>query len=71
LNGLGGPADPSLGAFTQIAPDGLTAFDPTDDNMVGWAEEISLDVLLAHAIAPGATIVLVLAKTNDDADILL
>ncbi len=70
LNGLGGPADPSLGTFTQIAPDGLTAFDPTDDNMVGWAEEISLDVLWAHAIAPGANIILVLAKTNDDADIL-
>ena len=70
LNGLGGPAEPSLGTFTQIAPDGLTAFDPTDDNMVGWAEEISLDVLWAHAIAPGANIVLVLSKTNDDADIL-
>src|SRR6185437_4299701 len=70
LNGLGGPDDPSLGTFTQIAPDGLTAFDPADDNMVGWAEEISLDVLWAHAIAPGANIVLVLSKTNDDADIL-
>ena len=69
LNGLGGPADPSLGTFTQIAPDGLTVFDSTDDNMVGWAEEISLDVLWAHAIAPGANIVLVLSKTNDDADI--
>ena len=31
LNGLGAPADPSLGTFTQIAPDGLTDFDPTDD----------------------------------------
>ena len=70
LNGLGGPPDPSLGTFTQIAPDGLTPFDPTDDNMVGWAEEISLDVVWAHAIAPGANIVLVLAKSNDDADIL-
>ena len=38
--------------------------------MTGWAEEISLDVEWAHAIAPGANIVLVLAKTNDDADIL-
>ena len=64
LNGLGGPADPSLGTFTQIAPDGLTAFDPTDDNMVGWAEEISLDVLWAHAIAPGANIVLVLVQNQ-------
>jgi subtilase family serine protease len=38
--------------------------------MTGWAEEISLDVLWAHAIAPGANIVLVLAKSNNDADIL-
>jgi subtilase family serine protease len=70
LNGLGAPNDPSLGTFTQIAPDGLTPFDQNDDNMAGWAEEISLDVLWAHAIAPGANIVLALAKTNDDADIL-
>ena len=70
LNGLGGPANPSLGTFTQVAPDGLTPFDPNDGNMVGWAEEISLDVLWAHAIAPGANIVLVLAKSNNDTDIL-
>lgn len=55
--------------LTQIAPDGLTAFVPGDPNMTGWAEEISLDVEWAHAIAPGANIVLVLAKSNDDADI--
>jgi subtilase family serine protease len=70
LNGLGNPASHRLGTFTQVAPDGLTTFDPSDGNMVGWAEEISLDVLWAHAIAPGANIVLVLAKSNDDADIL-
>jgi subtilase family serine protease len=56
--------------FTQVAPDGLTPFDPTDDNMVGWSSEISLDVEWAHAIAPDAKVVLVLAKSNDDADIL-
>ena len=70
LNGLGGAANPSLGTFTQVAPDGLTPFVAGDANMTGWAEEISLDVLWAHAIAPGANIVLVLAKSNDDADIL-
>jgi subtilase family serine protease len=70
LNGLGGTANTNLGTFTQIAPDGLTPFDPTDDNMIGWAGEISLDVLWAHAIAPGANIVLDLAKSNEDADIL-
>ncbi|PYK13069.1 MAG: hypothetical protein DME65_02755 [Verrucomicrobia bacterium] len=57
-------------SLTQVAPDGLTPFVPGNANMTGWAEEISLDVEWAHAMAPGANIVLVLAKTNDDADIL-
>lgn len=69
LNGLGAPNNPALGTFTQVAPDGLTPFVPGDPNMTGWAEEISLDVLWAHAIAPGANIVLVLAKSNQDPDI--
>ena len=34
-----------------------------------WAVEITLDVLWAHAIAPGANIVLVLAKSDADADL--
>lgn len=53
-----------------IAPDGLTPFDPTDPNQVGWSGEITLDVEWAHAIAPYATIDLVLAKSNQDADLL-
>jgi subtilase family serine protease len=64
LNGLGGPPNPDLGTFTQIAPDGL---GPVDS---GWAGEITLDVEWAHAIAPRANIVLVLAKSNYDEDIL-
>src|ERR1044071_3074741 len=47
FNVAGGPT------FPQIAPDGLTPFVPGDENMTGWAEEISLDVLWAHSIAPG------------------
>ena len=70
LNGLGAPTDPNLGTFTQVAPDGLTPFVPSDPNMSSWAQEISLDVMWAHAIAPGANITLVLAKSNADADIL-
>jgi subtilase family serine protease len=57
-------------SFQQIAPFGLTPFDANDPNMDGWAEEITLDVLWAHAIAPRAKILLALAKSNDDADIL-
>src|SRR5262249_23280529 len=53
-----------------IAPNGLTPFDPTSANQVGWAGEIALDVQWAHAIAPAATIDLVLAPSNQDADIL-
>ncbi|HEV3058916.1 MAG TPA: S53 family peptidase [Vicinamibacterales bacterium] len=70
LNGLGGPPNSGLGTFTVVAPDGLTPFVAGDPNMTGWAEEISLDVLWAHAIAPGANITLVLAKSNNDPDIL-
>jgi subtilase family serine protease len=64
---FGLPAPPS---YTAIAPQGVPAFDATDPNQVGWAEEITLDVLWAHAMAPGAKIVLVEAKSNQDADIL-
>jgi subtilase family serine protease len=56
--------------FTIVAPDGLTPFDPNDANQVGWSAEISLDVEWAHAIAPDAAITLVLAKSNQDAEIL-
>lgn len=56
--------------FEQIAPDGLTQWDPNDANQVGWSGEITLDVEWAHAIAPAAKIKLVLAKSNNDADIL-
>lgn len=62
-----GLSDPTL---KIIAPDGLTPFDPNDGNMVGWSGEITLDVEWAHAIAPDATIDLVLARSNNDADIL-
>ena len=70
LNGLGAAFDANLGTFTKVAPDGLTPWDDTDGNMIGWAEEISLDVEWAHAIAPGANITLVLSATNDDASML-
>jgi subtilase family serine protease len=55
---FGLPAPPS---FNVIQPAGaVPPFDPTDttDNMVGWAIETSLDVEYAHAMAPGANIVL-------------
>ena len=57
------PAD-----LTIQAPFGIDKTTPA--NASGWAGETSLDVQWAHAIAPGAKIVLVVAKSNDDKDIL-
>jgi subtilase family serine protease len=57
-------------AFTITPVGNVPAFDINDGNQVGWAEEISLDVEWAHAMAPGAAIDLVEAASNQDADIL-
>ena len=56
--------------FTNTVMPGTPAFDPNDDNQVGWGEESTLDVLWAHAIAPGAKIRLISAASNNDTDIL-
>jgi subtilase family serine protease len=57
------------GTLNVIYPDGPP--DPTSPaNRAGWKGETTLDVLSAHAIAPAATIDLVVAKSNNDADIL-
>ncbi|HEX4215876.1 MAG TPA: S53 family peptidase [Candidatus Dormibacteraeota bacterium] len=53
-----------------IAPFGLTPFDASNQDQLGWSGEISLDVQWAHAIAPGAAIDLVLSKSDSDQDIL-
>jgi subtilase family serine protease len=46
--------------FRIIQPAGkVPPFDPTDPEMAGWAEETSLDVQYAHAMAPGANLLLV------------
>ncbi|GAA1959330.1 S53 family peptidase [Kitasatospora viridis] len=37
----------------------VPTFDPNDPDMTGWAEETTIDVDMAHAMAPGAKIVLV------------
>jgi subtilase family serine protease len=70
MNGLGGSADNRLPTFSIVAPDGLTPFNPANADEVSWAGEITLDVEWAHAIAPGANIVLVLSKSDADSDIL-
>jgi subtilase family serine protease len=64
---FGVPAPPSL---QQIRMPGSTPFDFTNANQLGWAEETSLDVQWAHAIAPNASIIVVAAVSDSDADIL-
>ncbi len=56
--------------FHQDAPFGLTPFDPNDPAQANFASEIALDVQWSHAIAPGANIELVLAKSNSDVDLI-
>jgi hypothetical protein len=46
--------------FTVIAPVGkIPKFNPLNSDMAGWAGETTLDVEYAHALAPGASILLV------------
>jgi len=49
---------PDPPSFTVLAPLGAVPFDPTNGDQVGWAFETTLDVEWAHAMAPGADIVL-------------
>jgi len=55
------------GCFTKVNQTGGTKYPRADQ---GWALEISLDIQWAHAIAPGAKILLVEAKTNSFANLL-
>ena len=50
-------------------PDGFVGFDGSA-NQKGWFQEDAVDLQMAHAIAPGANLVLVEARTSSDADIL-
>jgi subtilase family serine protease len=55
------------GCFQKVDQNGGTSFPRTD---TGWALEISLDIQWAHAIAPGAKVLLVEATTNSFANLL-
>jgi len=61
--GYGLPDPPS---FTVLAPLGTVPFDPaTYPDEPGWASETTLDVEWAHAIAPGAAIVLLTSPVDE------
>src|SRR5436309_13852179 len=55
------------GCFTKVNQTGGASLPRKD---AGWALEISLDVQWAHAIAPGANILLVEASSNSFANLL-
>jgi subtilase family serine protease len=58
------PAPPS---FRVLQPTGaVPPFHAGDSNRVGWAQETTLDVEWAHAMAPGASIVLVETPTSEN-----
>lgn len=60
--GYGLPDPPS---FTVLAPLGTVPFDPSNSDQVGWAFETTLDVEWAHALAPGASIVLLTSPVDE------
>src|SRR4029079_3059524 len=51
-------------SLTKATPEGTPAYD------AGWAQEITLDVQWAHAIAPGAHILLVEAASSSYSDLM-
>ena len=55
------------GCFAKVNQTGGTSYPRKDS---GWALEISLDIQWAHAIAPGAKILLVEASSNSFANLL-
>jgi subtilase family serine protease len=57
------PAPPSLKVIQPAGP--VPAYQPNSDRE-GWAGETDLDVEYAHAIAPGASILLVETPTSED-----
>src|SRR2546430_6624159 len=61
---------PNPPSFKIVTMPGTPAFDLNDGNHVVWAQETSLDVQWAHAVAPGANIVVVVAASNSDSDLL-
>ncbi len=59
------------GTLTILCPNGCPPFNPRNKlhDEFGWALETSLDVEYAHAMAPDANIVLVVASTSSGNDI--
>jgi subtilase family serine protease len=48
-----------------VAPLGTVAFDPTNQDQLGWAGETTLDVEWAHAMAPDANIIVLTSPVDE------
>jgi len=48
-------------------PEGKPVFNASNSDELGWSTEVTLDVDMVHAIAPGANIALVIALNDNDA----
>jgi len=53
--------------FQTIYPEGKP-LDPESADLTGWTSEIALDIQSAHAIAPGANILVVASQGQDNED---
>jgi subtilase family serine protease len=56
---------PDPPSFTELHPLGTIKFNPTNSDMISWAAETTLDVEWAHAIAPGANIILMTSPVDE------
>jgi subtilase family serine protease len=56
---------PDPPSFQVLAPLGTVPFDPTNSDQVTWAFETTLDVQWAHAMAPGASIVVLTSPVDE------
>jgi subtilase family serine protease len=48
-------------------PEGYVVFNASNPDEVGWSTEVTLDVDMVHAMAPGANIDLVISANDEDA----
>lgn len=60
---FGLPPPPSLKVIAPIGE--IPPFDPTNNDVVGWAEETSLDVQWSHALAPHANIIVLVSPVDE------
>ncbi|GCE05902.1 S53 family peptidase [Dictyobacter aurantiacus] len=56
---------PDPPSFQVFHPLGTAKFDQNNSDMVGWEQETNLDVQWAHALAPGAGIVLLTSPVSE------